>query len=111
MVIKSDCEWDQKVIVESFLQANVKARTKYKCCVLHHCLRENKITQDPYYIVKNIIQSILKTVPSLSNYMRLQDHEYFKEMTKIFGEKSVKPGETTATSTHDIKSQDEDILL
>lgn len=46
---------DTKIIVESFLQANFKARTKYKCCVLHHCIKENKITTDPYYIVKNII--------------------------------------------------------
>eukprot|EP00347_Sterkiella_histriomuscorum_P005755 403355392 len=49
---------DTKIIVESFLQANVKTRTKYKCCVLHHCIRENKMTHDSYYIfIKEMIQS------------------------------------------------------
>ena len=47
---------DTRVIIESFLQANVRTRSKYKCCVLHCCTRENKITHDSYYIVKNIIQ-------------------------------------------------------
>lgn len=65
---------DLKVVVESFLQANVKSRTKYKCCVLHHCIRENKLTQDPYYIVKNIIFQVLRTVPCLKNYLKLQEH-------------------------------------
>lgn len=46
---------DTRVIIESFLQANVRTRSKYKCCVLHCCTRENKITHDAYYIVKNII--------------------------------------------------------
>ena len=44
MVVTSNNEVDLKVVVESFLQANVKSRTKYKCCVLHHCIRENKLT-------------------------------------------------------------------
>ena len=74
MVIVGDYEVDAKVVVESFLQANVKTRTKYKCCVLHHCLRENKMTLDPYYIVKNIIFNILRTLPSLTSYMKLQEH-------------------------------------
>ena len=43
-------EHDTKLLVESFLQANVKARTKYKCVVLHHCTRENSISCDAYYI-------------------------------------------------------------
>ena len=74
MIIVGDYEVDAKVVVESFLQANVKTRTKYKCCVLHHCLRENKMTLDPYYIVKNIIFNILRTLPSLTSYMKLQEH-------------------------------------
>lgn len=65
---------DTKVVIESFLQANVKTRTKYKCCMLHHCIRENKLTHDPYFIVKNIIFSVLRTVPSLKNYLKLEDH-------------------------------------
>lgn len=44
-----------RVIVESFLQANVKMRTKYKCACMHHCLLENPSTCDSYNIVKNII--------------------------------------------------------
>lgn len=80
MVILCEDEWDSKVIVETFLQANVSARTKYKCCVLHNCVRENKITQDPYYIVKNIIFSILKKVPSLENFIKLHDPQCMKEM-------------------------------
>ena len=75
MVLLSDYEKDGKVIAESFLQANVKTRTKYKCCALHHCVRENKLTQDAYYIVKNIIFSIIRTMPSVNNYMRLQEHQ------------------------------------
>jgi hypothetical protein len=46
---------DTRVIVETFLQANVRMRSKYKCTMLHCCTRENKITHDSYYIVKNII--------------------------------------------------------
>lgn len=80
MIIIGDDERDAKIIVESFLQANVKTRTKYKCCVLHHCSRENKLTLDPYYIVKNIIYNILRTMPAIANYMKLQEHNYFKEM-------------------------------
>jgi len=75
MVIISDYEKDGKDFAESFLQANVKTRTKYKCCTLHHCVRENKLTLDPYYIVKNIIFSILRTMPSVNNYMKMQEHQ------------------------------------
>lgn len=71
-------DYETKVIVESFLQANFKARTKYKCCVLHHCVRENKLSHDSYYIFKNIIFSILRTIPSLKNYMKLQEHNVSK---------------------------------
>lgn len=67
-------EQDTRVVVESFLQANVKARTKYKCCVLHHCVSENKLTFDSYFMVKNIIFQVLRTVPSLRNYLKLEDH-------------------------------------
>jgi hypothetical protein len=74
MILTSEQDKDGKIIAESFLQANVKTRTKYKCCALHHCISENKLTQDPYYIVKNIIFSILRTMPSISNYMKLQEH-------------------------------------
>jgi hypothetical protein len=42
LLIGNDTE--TKVIVESFLQANIKARTKYKCCLVHHCVRENKVS-------------------------------------------------------------------
>jgi hypothetical protein len=74
---------DSKAIVESFLQANIKTRTKYKCCVLHHCVRENKLSQDPYYIVKNIIYQILRTIPSLKNYMKLQEHNVNTQIPNI----------------------------
>lgn len=65
---------DTKVIVESFLNANLKARTKYKCCILHHCVKENKLTTDCYYLVKNIIFKILKAIPSLKNYFKFAEH-------------------------------------
>mmetsp|Transcript_39480 Transcript_39480/g.37930 ORF Transcript_39480/g.37930 Transcript_39480/m.37930 type:complete len:89 (-) Transcript_39480:2247-2513(-) len=75
---------DTKVVVESFLQANVKTRTKYKCCAVHHCVRENKMSQDPYYIVKNIIFQIMRTLPALKNYMEFQDHNFIEEMMAPF---------------------------
>jgi len=85
MVIAGENEWDHKVLIESFLQANVKSRTKYKCCMLHHCQKENKLTLDPYYIVKSIVYNILRCVPSLANYLRLQqDYDYFKELAEPF---------------------------
>jgi hypothetical protein len=87
LVVTSDEDWDLKVLVESFLQANVKTRTKYKCCVLHHCVKENKITLDPYYIVKNIIFNILRTVPTLENYFKLHESTLMNEMTKMFKSK------------------------
>lgn len=81
MVITGDNDWDQKVLIESFLQANVKSRTKYKCCMLHHCQRENKLTLDAYYIVKSIVYNICRCFPSLTSYLRLQeDYEFFKEL-------------------------------
>ena len=86
MVLLCEEEKDARIIVESFLQANLKTRTKYKCCVLHHCLKENRITHDPYYIVKNIIFNILGTMPSLANYMRIQEHQFFKEITQMYGQ-------------------------
>lgn len=74
MMLMVEDERDARVIVESFLQANVKTRTKYKCSVLHQCAKENQITLDSYYIVKNIIFQILKTVPAIANYIKLQEH-------------------------------------
>lgn len=71
---------DTRVIVESFLQANVRMRSKYKVAMLHCCTRENKITHDSYYIVKNIIQSVVRTVPAIAKLLRLQNHDYFAEM-------------------------------
>jgi len=68
------------VLVESFLQANLKARTKYKCCALHHCARENRLTWDPYYITKNIILSIVKAIPSIKSFFKMQEHNFLKEM-------------------------------
>lgn len=62
---------DTRIIVESFLQANVRMRSKYKCSVLHCCTRENKLTHDSYYIVKNIIQSIVRTVPAIKKLLML----------------------------------------
>ena len=58
-------------MIESFLQANVKIRTKYKCCVLHHCTEENSLSCDSYYIVKNIMRSILRTVPFVKDYLMI----------------------------------------
>ena len=46
---------DTRIVVESFLQGNQRMRSRYKCTMMHCSVRENKITQDPYYIVKNII--------------------------------------------------------
>ena len=71
---------DTRTIIESFLQANFRMRSRYKCTTLHCCVRENKITQDAYYIVKNIIQSIVRTVPAIKNLLLLQTHDYFTEL-------------------------------
>ena len=68
---------DTRTIVESFLQANFRMRSRYKCAVMHCCVRENKITHDSYYIVKNIIQGIVRTVPAIKNLLHLQSHDYF----------------------------------
>jgi len=55
-------------------------RSKYKCVVMHVCSRENKITHDAYYIVKNIIFQIVRTVPAVRNLLLLQKHDYFREL-------------------------------
>ena len=62
--------------------------------MLHHCVRENNVTQDSYYIVKNIICQVMRTVPSLKNYIRFQEHnvrtyydykvQFLKEMLSVF---------------------------
>jgi len=68
-------------------------RTKYKCCILHHCAKENKLTFDSYFIVKNIIFQILRTVPSLRNYLKLEEHnvrmvcfyfQFINEMMSVY---------------------------
>ena len=71
---------DTRTIVESFLQANFRMRSRYKCAMMHCCVRENKLTHDTYYIVKNIIQSIVRTVPAIKNLLLLQTHDYFTEL-------------------------------
>ena len=55
-------------------------RSKYKCSVLHCCTRENKLTHDSYYIVKNIIYQIVRTVPAIRNLLLLQKNDYFREL-------------------------------
>ena len=69
MVVRGN-ELDTKLLVESFLQANIKARTKYKCILLHHCTRENKLSCDSVFIIKNMICSIIRQVPSIKNYFK-----------------------------------------
>lgn len=71
---------DTRVLVESFLQANMKMRSKYKCAVMHCCHPENKLSQDPYCIFKNIIFQLVRSVPAIRLYLMLQSHNYFKEM-------------------------------
>ena len=71
---------DTRTIIESFLQANFKMRSRYKCAMMHCCVRENKITHDSYYIVKNIIQGIVRTVPAIRNLLHLHSHDYFTEL-------------------------------
>lgn len=56
LILTGDSHEELRVIVESFLQANLKIRTKYKCCVLHHCTQENPLSCDSYFIVKNIMR-------------------------------------------------------
>ena len=51
------------------MQANINIRTKYKCCVLHHCTQENSLSCDSYYIVKNIMRSIFRTIPIIKDYL------------------------------------------
>jgi hypothetical protein len=41
--------------------------------------------------------------------MKMQEQDYFKEMTKVFGEKTLKPGDLTASST--TKELEGDIFL
>lgn len=69
-----------RIIVESFLQANVKIRTKYKCCVLHHCTEENSLSRDTYYMVKNIMRQILHTLPFLTQYLQIGNNSEFEHV-------------------------------
>ena len=78
MIITGDSHDELRVIVESFLQANLKIRTKYKCCVLHQCIMENYVTRDSYYIVKNIIRQILHTLPFLKDYLLISSSNKFQ---------------------------------
>ena len=55
-------------------------RSRYKCSVLHCCVRENKLTQDAYYIVKNIMFQLVRTVPAIKNLLLLQNYNFFKEI-------------------------------
>lgn len=71
LVLTGSSHEELRIIVESFLQANVKIRTKYKCCVLHHCTEENPLSRDTYYMVKNIMRQILHTLPFLSQYLQI----------------------------------------
>jgi len=69
IVLTGDSHEELRVIVESFLQANMKIRTKYKCCVLHHCCKENAASLDTYFIIKNIMRQILHTIPILGDFL------------------------------------------
>lgn len=55
-------------------------RTKYKCVCLHHCLLENPATCDSYYIVRNIMAQILRTVPFLSDYLLVSTNQEFRAL-------------------------------
>ena len=81
--------------------------------MLYHCQRENKVTLDPYYITKSIIFNIIKAIPSISNYIRLQDqHDFLKEMIASFG-KQQNSFSTDTSSVEDLLLQREypDILV
>lgn len=78
LIISGESHEELRVIVESFLQANSKIRSKYKCCVLHNCVQENEYTLDTYYIVKNIMRQILHTLPFLRQYLMISDNAQFK---------------------------------
>ena len=56
LIITGEKHEEMRVIVESFLQANLKIRTKYKCVALHNCTMENQFSRDSYQITKNIIR-------------------------------------------------------
>jgi len=71
---------DTRVLIESFLQANYKMRSRYKCAALHCAVRENKLSQDPYYIVKHIIFQLVRTIPAIRLLLMLQKHNFFSEM-------------------------------
>jgi hypothetical protein len=73
LVLTGDSHEELRVIVESFLQANLKIRTKYKCCVLHHCTEENALSCDSYFIVKNIMRQIIQTLPFIGEYLQICD--------------------------------------
>lgn len=79
-MVLSGASTDTRVLVESFLQANIKMRSRYKCAVMHCCVRENKLSQDTYYIVKHIMYQIVRTVPAVRLFLMLQKHNYFQEL-------------------------------
>ena len=80
LVLTGSSHEQLRIIVESFLQANVKIRTKYKCCVLHHCTEENSLSRDSYYMVKNIMRQILHTLPFLSQYLQIANNSEFEHV-------------------------------
>lgn len=87
LVITGQSHHELRLIVESFLQANQRQRTRYKCCALHHCTCENQISRDTYYIVKNIMRQILRTMPVLKEYLLISENKEFKlVLEEIFDE-------------------------
>lgn len=87
LIITGSHHDELRVIIESFLQANLKIRTRYKCSALHNCTAENLHSRDSYYIVKNIMRQILHTAPFLRDYLLLTSKEDFNQiLAEIFDE-------------------------
>ena len=46
--------------------------------MLHHCLKQNSLSCDSYYIVKNIIRQLITTVPVLGEYLLIGESNQSK---------------------------------
>ena len=48
--------------------------------IIHYCLPQNKMTYDCYYVVKNIIYSILNKCPEILSFFKLLDLDIDKDI-------------------------------
>ena len=53
--------------------SSLQPTSKSKVVCTHYCVLQNRLSTQSYYIIKNIINSILKEVPEILNYFKLLD--------------------------------------